>query len=237
MEKKIEFIVNNTILRGSIFTPKGKGPFPAVIFFHGSGSKGLKYFEAAKHLSESGVLAFVFNFRGCGLSDGDYLSQTYEDAFLDAKSAFELLLCQNIDPERIGVVGGSFGGFIASILLPQILIKSLVLLNPSAHDGDFSEKIDMGGLDNEIKYFANPLNWEDSKSFENIQNFKGKLLIIKSQNDENVPHEVLDKYFQKAINTTKKELIKIANADHRLSKDVWKEDFFSIIRDWFLKTL
>lgn len=237
MEKKIEFIVDNTILRGSIFTPKGKGPFPAVIFFHGSGSKGLKFFEAGKKLSENGILSFAFNFRGCGVSDGDYLLQTYEDAFLDAKSAFELLLCQNIDPDRIGVVGGSFGGFIASILLPQTLIKSLVLLNPSAHDSDFSEKIDMGGLDNEVKYFSNTLNWEGSKSFENIQNFNGKLLIIKSQNDENVPHKVLDKYFQKAINTTKKEMVQIANADHRLSKDVWKDEFFSIIRDWFSKTL
>lgn len=237
MEKKIEFIVDNTILRGSIFTPKGKGPFPAVIFFHGSGSKGLKYFEAGKKLSEDGILAFVFNFRGCGLSDGDYLLQTYEDAFLDAKSAFELLLCQNIDQERIGVVGGSFGGFIASIILPQILIKSLVLLNSSARGGGFSEKINMGGLDNEVKYFTNPKNWESSKSFENIQNFKGKLLIIKSQNDENVPQEILDKYFQKAINTTKKEMVQIANADHRLSKEVWKEEFFSIIRDWFSKTL
>lgn len=237
MEKKIEFIVDNTSLRGSVFTPKGKGPFPAVIFFHGSGSKGLKYFKAGKKLSENGILAFVFNFRGCGLSDGDYLSQAYEDAFLDAKSAFELLLCQNIDPERIGVVGGSFGGYIVSIVLPQILIKSLVLLNPSTHSGNFSQKIDMGGLDNEVKYFTNPINWESSKSFENIQNFKGQLLIIKSQKDENVPQEVVDKYFKKATNTTKKEMVQITDADHRLSKDVWKEEFFSIIRDWFLKTL
>ena len=237
MEKKIEFIVGNTILRGSLFIPKGNGPFPAVIFFHGSGSKGLKYFEAGKRLSENGIMAFVFNFRGCGISDGDYLLQTHQDALIDAKSAYTLLLSQNIDKSRVGVVGGSFGGYIASMMIPQMKIKSLVLLNPSAHGKDLSEKIDRGDLGNEVKYFKDKKNWEGSKSFKNIANFSQDLLIIQSENDENVPPEVLDKYFKSASHTTKKEIVVIKGANHRLSENVQKEEFFSIIVDWFLKTL
>lgn len=237
MEKKVEFIVNNITLRGSLFIPSGNGPFPAVIFFHGSGSRALKHFEAGKKLSENGIMAFVFNFRGCGISDGDYLLQTHQDALIDAKNAYTLLLSQNIDSSRVGVVGGSFGGHVATVLLPQLNIKSLVLLNPSACIHPLSEKIDMGGLANEVEYFKTLSNWENAQGFKNISNYEGKVLIIKSQNDENVPPEVLDKYFKSATYATKKEMVVIKGADHRLSEDVWKEEFFSIIVDWFLKTL
>ena len=237
MEKKIEFIVDNTILRGSLFIPSGNGPFPAVIFFHGNGSRALKHFEAGKRLSENGIMAFVFNFRGCGISDGDYLLQTHQDSLIDAKSAYTLLLSQNIDKSRVGVVGGSFGGYIASMMIPQMKIKSLVLLNPSACSHPLSEKIDMGGLANEVEYFKTLSNWENAQGFKNISNYVGQLLFIKSENDENIPPEVLDKYFKSVSHTTKKEMVVIKGADHRLSENVQKEEFFSIIVDWFLKTL
>jgi len=43
--------VGKDTLRGSLFIPDGKGPFPGVIFFHGSGfSTGDTYFEAAERL-------------------------------------------------------------------------------------------------------------------------------------------------------------------------------------------
>ena len=110
MEKKIGFKVGNTTLRGSLFIPKGKGPFPAVILFHGNGGKGASTFEAASKLPKKGIMSFVFNFRGCGISDGDYSIQTHADALLDAEAAFDFLLSQNVDKNRIGVVGGKILG-------------------------------------------------------------------------------------------------------------------------------
>ena len=83
----------------------GKGPFPAVLFFHGNGGKGEKYYEAGKKFAEKGFLALAFNFSGCGESSGNYTEQTHEDAFRDALSAYNFLLDQDlIDKQRIGLL-------------------------------------------------------------------------------------------------------------------------------------
>lgn len=237
MEKKIEFKVKNNILRGSLFIPKGKGPFPAVILFHGNGGKGASTFEAASKLPKIGILSFAFNFTGCGLSDGDYSTQTHQDALDDASAAFDVLLSQNIDKNRIGVVGGSFGGYISCVLLTKFNIKSLVLRAPSACVHNPKDKLDMGGLQHEIDYFKNKGNWINSQSYINISHFKGSVLIVKAENDENVPSYIVDLYFDKAGVSKMREIKIIKDADHRLSKNVQKEEFFSIIVHWFSKTL
>lgn len=238
MEKKVEFKSGEETLRGSLFVPKGKSPFPGVVFFHGNGGKGEKYYEAGKRFAENGILALAFNFTGCWESSGNYLDQTHEDAFRDAIKAYNFLLEHNkTDKNRIGVVGGSFGGFIAGSILPEIKIKSLVLLSPSAHDDPLTAKLDMGPLENEVKYFKHEDNWVNSKSYENIENYSGQLLIIKSENDENVPAAVVDRYFEKAIKASKKEIKTIKGADHRLSTLEMRNEAFGIIIDWFRNTL
>jgi len=238
MEKKVEFKSRENILRGELFIPKGKGPFPAVLFFHGNGGKGEKYYEAGKKFAEKEIVALAFNFSGCGESSGSYTEQTHDDAFRDGFSAYEFLLNQHeVDRKRIGLVGGSFGGFIAASILPQLDIKSLVLLSPSAHDDPITAKLDMGTLEEEVNYFKNEYNWINSKSYENISDFNESLLIVKAENDDNVPSNVVDRYFEKAIRVYKKEIITIKGADHRLSAPEMKNETFGKIIDWFLKTL
>ena len=238
MHKNIEFKSGKETLRGSLFIPKGKGPFPGVIFFHGNGGKGEKYFEAGKKFSEKGLASLAFNFRGCGLSDGNYLIQTHKDAFEDALEAINFLTRQeSVEKKRIGVVGGSFGGYISAMILSKIKIKSLVLLSPSSHDDPLSAKLDMGPLEKEVEYFADKANWENSKSYENIARYSGPLLIIKSENDENVPGEVINKYFEEAVNASIKQIKTIKGADHRLSTPEMRDRTFEIIINWFMRTL
>jgi len=235
--KQVEFKSGENLLRGSFFVPKGIGPFPGVLFFHGSGGRGEKYFEAGKKFMENGILAFVFNFTGCGESSGNYLTQTHKDAFRDAKIAFNKLLDQkNIDKNRIGIVGGSFGGYVASMTLPELDVSSLVLLSPSAHDDSYDTKIDMGSIQKEVEYFNNEYNWINSEAYKNISEFKGSLLVVKSENDENVPSTVVDKYYQKSKSKIKKQII-LKGADHRLSTYEMREEFYKIVTDWFLKIL
>ncbi len=236
-ERKVEFKVGKETLRGILFIPEGNGPFPAVIFYHGSGGKGEKYYEAGRLFPEKGIMALAFNFRGCGQSDGNYLEQTHENALEDAYKALNFLLSQNVNPDRIGIVGGSFGGYVSAMILPKIKAKSLVLLGSSAHDEPLSTKIDKGSLENEVAYFKNKSNWENAQSFKNIENFKGSLLVIKMGNDDNVPKKIPEKYFKKAVNSSGKEIHTIRDADHRLTQQNWRNEFFDLIINWFLTTL
>ncbi len=238
MEKQVEFKVGSETLRGKLFVPESKGPFPGVIFFHGSGGKGETYFKWASKLVNEGIATFAFNFRGCGISDGDYLTQTLEDAFQDGKAAVNFFLTQNIDPDRLGMLGGSFGGYVAAMILPQMNVKSLALKAPSAHGGDpTNTKINMGNLEDEVNYFKNRNNWENSLSFQNVMAYKGSLLVVKLGNDENVPPEVVDQYFEKATNVSKKEIKIINDADHRLTVPGTENQAYEIFSRWFKETL
>ncbi len=237
-KQQVEFKVGKSTLRGTVFIPNGKGPFPSIINFHGNGSKGKKYFEWGEKFAIQGYLAFAFNFRGCGNSDGDYLIQTHKDALKDGETAFKFLLEQKqVDAGRIGLIGGSFGGFIASMLLPEIKIESLILLAPSACTHKSSARLDEGGLKEEVKYFKNKDNWFNSKSYENISKFTKPLLIIKSEYDDNVPSDVVDRYFEQGFNSKERKIKIINGADHRLSETWMKDEAFEDMNKWFLDTL
>jgi hypothetical protein len=234
-KQPIEFRVKGEILRGNLYVPEIKFP-PAVIIFHGSGGTGDSQIPLAENLAKKGILSFHFNFRGCGRSEGNFLEQTVGDALLDARAAFNLLLEQEVDKNRIGICGSSFGGNIATLLLPEFSVKSLVLKAPVALNLSSNSKIDMGGLEEEVRYLSNRRNWENAVNFENIKKFKGDLLIIKSGKDENVPSEMVDMFYSQAINANK-SMVVIEGADHRLSEQEWINEFTELGLSWFINTL
>jgi esterase/lipase len=123
------------------------------------------------------------------------------------------------------------------MILPEIKIKSLVLISPSAHDDAPSEKLDIGPIEKEVEYFSNKNNWINAKSYKNISRYKGPLLVIKSENDENVPADVVDRYYEQAINADDKKIKEIKGSDHRLSEQWMRDEVFELINDWFLNTL
>ena len=234
IKKEVEFKVRNETLRGSLFIPQGKGLFPAVIFFHGSGSKRERYLPVAKELAKNGIMALAFDFRGCGESDGKFEDQTHEKAIEDAKAGLDFLLSQNVDKRRIGICGGSFGGYLSAFILPNYDIKSLILRTPAAFSDRFlSSKIKR---ENEYEFFKDKKNWEDSSVYKNISKFRGPVLVIKAGEDENVPPEVIDEFYQQAEASSKRKLVVIKDADHRLS-DPWINQFYDLTKSWFLKTL
>jgi len=233
-EKSVEFKVGKETLRGTMFVPSGKAPFPAVVFYHGSGSKRERYMPAAEALAKEGVLTLAFDFRGCGESDGIFEEQTHSDAIEDAKAGLDFLLSQNVDKERVGICGGSFGGYLAGYILPDYVIKSLVFRVPAAFSDRFlSSRIKR---DNESKFFEDKNNWDTSSSYKNISKFKGPILILKAENDEMVPAEVVDAYYNRATSSIKKELRVIKGADHRFSGDLINQ-FYDLTKGWFLQTL
>lgn len=130
---------NNGALKlgGEIFKPKGPGPFPAMLYNHGS-APGMLNSEASKAIgpkfAAKGWLFFMPYRRGQGLSEaaGSYIVDEIKSAYkkggmkLASKKMVELMATEHlsdqlaaynwlksqkfVDSKRIAVDGNSFGG-------------------------------------------------------------------------------------------------------------------------------
>jgi hypothetical protein len=232
MERRVEFKFGKEALRGSLFIPKGSGPFASVIFFHGSSGNGEMHFELAKKVSEKGVLGFAFNYRGCGKSDGKFEEQTLGMGIEDGRTAVKYFLSQKeVDKTRLGFSGGSFGGFLASLFSAEFNPKSLVLIAPAAYSSEaYATQRDS---DNDFKK-----GFEKSVTYKKLSEFKGNLLIVECEFDDVLPKGMVEKYLEVARPTSKKEYFLLKGVRHRISINPKARAVLeNKVTNWFLGTL
>lgn len=234
MEKTLEFVVDDTILRGKMFVPKGNGPFPGVIFFHGSGGTGEMHFENAKKLSENGIVTFAINYRGGGLSEGIFEDQTIEMGIEDGRHAIETFLNQKeVDRNRLGFCGGSFGGFIAATLCNFFPVKSLLLEAPAAYSSEIS-KTTQRDSDDEIRRD----NFITSESYTEIAKYSGNLLVVQCEFDDVLPQGMVEEYDKRATSVKTHEHFVLKGAKHRISiNPEARLEFQKKVIEFFSKTL
>lgn len=105
-------------LKGDLYLPEGKGPFPAVLFLHGGGwvggSKGMfNAVQFGQYLACRGLAFFDVDY---GLVPG----QSVIEQIKDAKCALRFLKGKakkwGIDKTKIAVSGGSAGGHLSALL-------------------------------------------------------------------------------------------------------------------------
>lgn len=115
--EKIHFLSDGFKIYGEIFIPEeGQTPYPGLIICHGLPGKvrtpdDQGYPHLASCFCQEGFLVLIFNFRGTGLSEGnfDILGWTR-----DLESALEFISCRpEVDPNRILLMGFSAGGAVS----------------------------------------------------------------------------------------------------------------------------
>ncbi|MFO0555528.1 MAG: alpha/beta fold hydrolase [Polyangiaceae bacterium] len=116
---------DHSTIAGTLTLPAGAGKHPAVLLITGSGSQdrdetifGHKPFLViADHLSRQGFVVLRVDDRGIGGSNGDAKSATIETHATDVEAGLAFLGAANeVDPKRIGLIGHSEGGIIASLV-------------------------------------------------------------------------------------------------------------------------
>lgn len=138
IEKKVNFFSTRepTIeLSGIIHEPLGSEIKPAVVLCHpdpmdgGSMDVGL-ILKIANRLCANGVVALRFDFGGVGLSGGVFTNGKEEPKDVSAAAAF-MSHYPNVDPERVSLIGWSFGAKMAlSALTKGIPVYSCVSVAP-----------------------------------------------------------------------------------------------------------
>jgi len=240
-EEEIEFEVKGDKLRGTLFTPVGRGPHPAVVFYHGRNSSRQSYLPIGAQLAENGITAFCFDFRGHGESEGDPEKIQIEDLWLDTTKAFDFLRKRSgveyDDEGNYGLCGVSMGGDFAATLagIWSQNVKSLVLRAPTAYTLETgTEPIDTLGRILKLRR-----DWKAARVFNYVKHFQGELLIVASQNDEEIPQALIQDYLDHAMSAKEKEVYMIKGTGHNLG-DVdspARLEFKKVVVDWFKNTL
>ena len=116
MKRAIEFFSEGFKLQGDVYTPDGLAPGErraAVLLCHGyTGVKDLYLPDNARVLNEAGYVVMTFDYKGWGQSEGvSPLRLVPHSRVSDVQAAMTFLGEQpEVDEERIGIYGTSYGG-------------------------------------------------------------------------------------------------------------------------------
>jgi dipeptidyl aminopeptidase/acylaminoacyl peptidase len=119
VKRSVEFYSEGLKLQGDVFTPEGLAPGErraAVLLCHGyTGVKDLYLPDNAAVLNAAGYVAMVFDYKGWGESEGARNRLVPYSRVIDVQAAMTFLGLQpEVDPERIGLYGTSYGGATVS---------------------------------------------------------------------------------------------------------------------------
>ena len=115
--KPVSYKSGDETVQGVLYTPEGKGPFPAVIVIHEWWGLNDWVKEQASRLSDEGYVALAIDlYRGKVATTPEQAHEIMrgvpEDrAARDLNAAFDFLKSQpNVKPDRIGSIGWCMGG-------------------------------------------------------------------------------------------------------------------------------
>ena len=140
--KRVIFPCGDLRLEGELHLPEGEGPFPVVTICHphplyGGDMDNNVVMAVYFALVKSSIAALRFNFRGIGNSGGSYGEGVGEQDDLQAALDF-LSTLKEIDSQRIGLAGYSFGGMVAAhVAIKDNRIKQLALISPALNETDW----------------------------------------------------------------------------------------------------
>ena len=115
-------------LAGTLTLPRSEGPFPAVVLITGSGQQNRDeeilghrpFLVLSDYLTRRGIAVLRVDDRGIGGSTGNFSQATTEDFAGDVFAGIEYLKSrEEIDSNRIGLIGHSEGGIIAPLVAVQ----------------------------------------------------------------------------------------------------------------------
>jgi len=240
MYSHIDLLVGDKLLRGSVRTPEGPGPFPTVCFFHGFSvdKVGLMRLHElfARRCVEDNIACVRFDFYGCGESDGDFHEVRFSSELEQAKAIYDWTSKQSFClRDSIILAGHSLGGAIASVLAPLLQPKAAVLWSPGntayydisdrvhAVPGQYQSTYDIGGLALSGEFLT------DLRSHDIVElskGYNGPVLLVHGECDEKIPIASIGPYLDVYQDNIQTYIVKGSN--HQYSSLRWKQEVYDV---------
>lgn len=202
-------------------------------------------------LTDRGIATFRFDFFGHGESDGPFEQITNTLAVDQAQAALDLVRQKGY--RRIGLMGSSFGGLVATLVAAQQTdLACLALKCPVV---DFAEELRlefgeaemgkwkstdtvpniMGGQDRILLRYAFYEDCLRRIAYEPARSITAPTVIVQGDKDEHVPLHQSQRLYEEL--QVKKRMEVLLGADHQFTKG---EDFTrmtTVIADWLTSYL
>lgn len=129
--------VKGGVLAGTLTSPTGPGPWPAVVLVSGSGPHDRDervlghrpFYVLSDYLTRRGVAVLRYDDRGVARSTGSFAESTTADFADDAEAAVRFLSTRpDVDSARVGMIGHSEGGAIAPIVAARSKDVAFIVL-------------------------------------------------------------------------------------------------------------
>lgn len=205
--------------------------YPMVLSIHGgpAGQYGVDWYHEFHVYSAKGWAVFYTNPRGStgygqkferGIN-GEWGGKDY----IDIMNGVDAVLAANpwIDRQRLGVTGGSYGGYVTNWIVGHtdrfkaaVTLRSIsnFISDDGTRDGAYGHRTDFGG---DI-FQKHELYW-DRSPLKYVQNVKTPILILHSDNDYRVPLEQGEQWFRALRHYGKTaELVIFPRENHNLTR-------------------
>jgi dipeptidyl aminopeptidase/acylaminoacyl peptidase len=191
---------DGTEVHAMLFRARGSGRHPALVYVHGGPRRQmLPAFHPSVYYSNAYILNQHFAERGFDVLAVNYRSGTgYGAAFRDARdqaragaseyrdvlAAGRWLAAQDhVDPARIGIWGGSWGGYLVALALARN--SDLFAAGVDFHGVHSMLRPVSNGLSPVAQGTARQLQW-DSSPLGAIEHWRSPVLLIHGDDDRNV---------------------------------------------------
>jgi uncharacterized protein len=231
-DEAVEIGVDGQGIAGTLVVPATLTP--GVLFVHGWGGSQEHYLARAREIAALGCICLTFDLRGHARTEPQHETVSREANLRDLVAAYDLLARHPVvDADAIAVVGSSYGGYLATILSSVRPVRWLGLRVPALYkdeDWDLPKR----RLDREelAAYRRRPVDAADNRALAACAAFRGDVLIVESEHDDVVPHQVIANYrtaFAQAHSLTYRV---IEGADHGLSEPRWQRAYTALLVKW-----
>lgn len=233
-------------VHGWVLTPAGEGPHPVLLNIHGGpyAQYGWGYFDEAQVYLEAGYAVVMCNPRGAagyGQEHGRIIKEAMGTvdmldvlAFLDGA----VQKYGQLDGDRLGVMGGSYGGYLTAWLIAhdhrfQAAIVERGFLDPESFIGSS----DIGWFFSEAYTGTDPDKVRAQSPYAQVHKVRTPTLVMHSEEDLRCPLEQAQRYYtalkRQGLET---EMLIFPGETHELSRtgSPWhrRQRFEHILRWW-----
>lgn len=208
---------------------------PAVMFVHGW--NGSQEFELA-HVRDAvglGCAVLAVDLRGHDRDDRRHAQVTRDDNLRDLVNAYDWLAARaDVDASAIGVVGFSYGAYLAALLSEVRAVQWLALRSPASYPDEgwnlpkqtLEDHVDLDAYRREVQ----PADAD--RALRACARFGGDVLLAAAERDDLLPPQVMQSY-REALGSARSITTRVlAGADHELSQADSRRDWSELLEAW-----